>query len=578
MQPRLINLKRIFPSIFGSISIIAFGFFIFFIYQKLNQNALQTLTTSARAMVRITAGLLYEPVASEDEGSLSDTLAEVVQTEGVLYTAIRDETGNIITEARSGGFLADSVTFKSTSLQAINQQQLISQVNENILFVTIPIFQSGVSVGTFEVVHDLNRLWGQNQAISLTLLGIALSIIILGVIISYLVIRFGSRQIDLLSSAAEGIDQGNLDVHVPKVNLEGISTIATSLENMKIQLKKQNSDLDNARENLQAQAGYIEATATFAREMISANDENQFFSDFIDTIQEKYGFYQQAIYLVDQSRDWAILRASSGEGAEDLNIRGARLRIGVDGIIGHVIQTGEMYHSRNVSNDPYYLPMTETRIIRSELAIPLRTRDEVIGGIDLLSRNPDAFSEEIISSLHALANQLTMFISHVHLMRDMEENRKDFHGTYPDIGQASWQEFLAKNLISGYYCNEDGIFDVQQSPENINSHEYPVYEIPLTSRGGRVIGNIRARKRLNQEEWSPEDVSVIESLVEQLGLALDSARLYQETQMAAHREAVISDVTTKIRETLDLETIVKTASEEIRKALDLPEVTIHLGL
>ena len=578
MQPRLINLKRIFPSIFGSISIIAFGFFIFFIYQKLNQNALQTLTTSARAMVRITAGLLYEPVASEDEGSLSDTLAEVVQTEGVLYTAIRDETGNIITEARSGGFLADSVTFKSTSLQAINQQQLISQVNENILFVTIPIFQSGVSVGTFEVVHDLNRLWGQNQAISLTLLGIALSIIILGVIISYLVIRFSSRQIDLLSSAAEGIDQGNLDVQVPKVNLEGISTIATSLENMKIQLKKQNSDLDNARENLQAQAGYIEATATFAREMISANDENQFFSDFINTVQEKYGFYQQAIYLVDQSRDWAILRASSGEGAEDLNIRGARLRIGVDGIIGHVIQTGEMYHSRNVSNDPYYLPMTETRIIRSELAIPLRTRDEVIGGIDLLSRNPDAFSEEIISSLHALANQLTMFISHVHLMRDLEENRKDFHGTYPDIGQASWQEFLAKNLISGYYCNEDGIFDVQQSPENINSHEYPVYEIPLTSRGGRVIGNIRARKRLNQEEWSPEDVSVIESLVEQLGLALDSARLYQETQMAAHREAVISDVTTKIRETLDLETIVKTASEEIRKALDLPEVTIHLGL
>jgi len=308
MQPKRINIQRMFTTIFGVILVLAFGIFLLLIYQNLNQNALQNLTTSARAMVRVTSGLLYEPVISEDEDRLSATLSEVVQTEGVLYTAVRDGTGNIITEARSGGFLADSVTYKANSLQAYNQQQFISQVNEDTLFVTIPIFWNGDTVGTLEVVHDLYQIWEQNRMLSLTLLGIAFSIIMIGVIISYFVIRFSSRQIDLLASAAEEIDQGNLDVHVPPVSIEGVSSIATSIDKTKIELKRLNADLDKAREDLNAQSGYIDATAKIAREMILSSDENQFFFDFINTIHENYGFYQQGIYLVDQSHEWAVLR------------------------------------------------------------------------------------------------------------------------------------------------------------------------------------------------------------------------------------------------------------------------------
>ena len=65
-------------------------------------------------------------------------------------------------------------------------------------------------------------------------------------------------------------------------------------------------------------------------------------------------------------------------------------------------------------------------------------------------------------------------------------------------------------------------------------------------------------------------------MAEQLGLALESARLYQETQRRAAREQLVGEIGSRVRETLDLETMLKTTVQEVRQALDLPEVVVRL--
>jgi GAF domain-containing protein len=94
---------------------------------------------------------------------------------------------------------------------------------------------------------------------------------------------------------------------------------------------------------------------------------------------------------------------------------------------------------------------------------------------------------------------------------------------------------------------------------------------------GQVVGHITAHKSAEQSTWLPDEIALMETLSNQLGVALDSARLYLETQQRAAREQLTGEVTTRIRETLDIETILRTASDEIRKALNLPEVVIRLG-
>ena len=68
----------------------------------------------------------------------------------------------------------------------------------------------------------------------------------------------------------------------------------------------------------------------------------------------------------------------------------------------------------------------------------------------------------------------------------------------------------------------------------------------------------------------------MERLVQQMGLALESAQFYEETQRRAVREQAAREVAARMRETLDVETVLKTTAQQVRQALDLPEVVIRL--
>ncbi|MBU0702961.1 MAG: GAF domain-containing protein, partial [Chloroflexi bacterium] len=100
--------------------------------------------------------------------------------------------------------------------------------------------------------------------------------------------------------------------------------------------------------------------------------------------------------------------------------------------------------------------------------------------------------------------------------------------------------------------------------------------MPLKVRD-HVIGVIDARKPDGAGEWTPEEVTLLETLGDQLALALESARLYQDTQRRAARERLTSEVTARMRETLDVDTVLQTAISEIGKALDIAKVEVRMG-
>jgi len=77
---------------------------------------------------------------------------------------------------------------------------------------------------------------------------------------------------------------------------------------------------------------------------------------------------------------------------------------------------------------------------------------------------------------------------------------------------------------------------------------------------------------------SADQHELLETLTEQLGVALESARLYQDTQRRAAQERLVGEVTSHIRESLNIETVLKTTASEIRQALDLDMLTIRLAM
>jgi GAF domain-containing protein len=77
------------------------------------------------------------------------------------------------------------------------------------------------------------------------------------------------------------------------------------------------------------------------------------------------------------------------------------------------------------------------------------------------------------------------------------------------------------------------------------------------------------------DEWTQEERHLLHALVDQLSIALESARLYSETQQRAMRERLVTDITTKMRATADPDLILQTAVSELTQALHNRQVRVH---
>jgi GAF domain-containing protein len=118
--------------------------------------------------------------------------------------------------------------------------------------------------------------------------------------------------------------------------------------------------------------------------------------------------------------------------------------------------------------------------------------------------------------------------------------------------------------------NSDG--DTDQERESSST----VLVAPIVLRG-QPIGALGFKHGKGDRQWSAEDVALAETIAEELALALENTRLLEETQRRAAREQLLGQVTARMRESLDLETILKTAAGEMRQVLGLDRLIVRLA-
>jgi GAF domain-containing protein len=99
--------------------------------------------------------------------------------------------------------------------------------------------------------------------------------------------------------------------------------------------------------------------------------------------------------------------------------------------------------------------------------------------------------------------------------------------------------------------------------------------IPVKYRG-IPIGVLGIHRPVDAGPWREEELALGESLAERVALALENARLLEEAQLRASRERLIGDVSGRIRETLDVDTVLRTSANELYEVLGLEEVVIRL--
>ena len=170
------------------------------------------------------------------------------------------------------------------------------------------------------------------------------------------------------------------------------------------------TDRKKAEEELQKRNTYLAASAEISRLVTSTLDLSAIFSRTVNLINERFGFYHAAIFIVEETGFNAALREATGSAGAEMKENKHTLQVNSKSIVGKVTAEGQAVVVNNTALDPLHkinplLPET-----RAEAAIPLRIGSRVIGAIDIQAKIENAFTEDEIAVLQTLADQIAVAI------------------------------------------------------------------------------------------------------------------------------------------------------------------------
>jgi len=468
-------------------------------------------------------------------------------------------------------------------------------------FITATSFDGTSVIANYTWISDLKtalvveipveQAFGELNTIALYILGITLAFgILLGVAIWATTQRLISP-LNLLTNATLQFSRGNWDQRAPVSQEDEIGLLSSTFNQMAddlaITYRSLESQIAERTHSLEKRSQQLEATAQVAREAAAIRNLDELLTYATHLIAEQFNFYHIGIFLLDNPHQYAILQAANSIGGQRMLARGHKLEVGQKGVVGYVAATGYPRIAVDVGSDAFFFDNPDLPETRSELALPLKVRDLVIGVLDVQSTEEAAFEESDIEILQILADQLALAINNTRLFEQSQEFIRELQNAYQGQTRVGWQHRLRNQIKAFHYdrvrvtpASDIHIQTIREThpqlPQIQNTKNGSVLSVPLRLRD-QTIGAILLRRDPNQTPWTSSDLAVVNDAMNQVSAALDNSRLLDETRRTASREQLIGEITTKIRETLDFENIAKTATEEIRKALDLSEVTITIG-
>ncbi len=367
----------------------------------------------------------------------------------------------------------------------------------------------------------------------------------------------------------------------------GLEETRTSLEQ---RIGTNMAELEKANRQVQERTTRFQIVSEISQEISSNVDQSprELLNLIARSISEKLGFYHVGIFLLDKNREFAVLRAANSQAGQRMMERRHQLKVGGTGIVGYVSQAGRPRIALDTGTDAVFFNNPDLPKTRSEIAIPLKYGARVIGVLDVQSTLPSAFKDEDANLLSTLANQIAIVIYNILTMEEHGEYRAS-----PRRAIESGKQRRKQAMQIGYSYLSDGTIAsapplsdpatekalasgetvvLVQPSRNIPS----TLAVPVKFRD-QVIGIIHIQATEKNRRWTEDEVAMVQSVSDRAALALENARLFEETVRRADQEETIAKVTTQIGASTDFKRILQTTIQELGQVLGTSRSFIQLA-
>ncbi len=327
----------------------------------------------------------------------------------------------------------------------------------------------------------------------------------------------------------------------------------------------------------------LETAAEVSRAASSILNPDELIRQVVSLVRERFELYYTGLFLVDQTGEWtgeagrwAVLRAGTGEAGRVQLERGHKLEIGGESMVGWCVANKQARIALDVGEEAVRFENPLLPETRSEMALPLIVRGQVIGAMTVQSVGEAAFSDEDIAVLQTMADQVAVSIENARLLAETQRALQEVRSLHQHYLRQEWEEFLASKEGKegmGYVLTQDGLKPIPQAwspeielavqdrrsvvltdaddaalPDQHGDGDGDSYQLPREARPalaspialrGEIIGTLDIFDPDRPRDWTEDDLALVDAVTSQVALAVENARLFERTQIVlAETEAL----------------------------------------
>ena len=328
--------------------------------------------------------------------------------------------------------LAAAPNWLAIQLRLENQVQQNSEITQNLV-------QEINSTVTEEQERALaNMEWAQLQALFAIITAGLLTLLVAGTL-GFVVTRSIAYPLARLDAGAKALAQGQFDRRIKETGGDELTNLSRVFNDTASQLANLYTSLEDMvrirTEELRHRALQLETSAAVGQHITSILDLDALLNQVVELIKERYQYYYVGVFLLDESGDYVVAKAGTGQAGRTLREQRFRLKVNQEGIIGWVTKNCRPARVNDVSQDQRYIHLNAIPNTRSELALPLAMGKKVLGVLDIQSDQIAAFRLDDVPVLQSLANQVAIAIQNAFLYQS-EKSRRQLAETLYHVGRA----------------------------------------------------------------------------------------------------------------------------------------------
>ncbi len=337
--------------------------------------------------------------------------------------------------------------------------------------------------------------------------------------------------------------------------LEESQTLNEILEKERLRLEEQSRALARRLEQ-------IHTASEISRTINTILDPDRLLERVVNLVRDRFNLYYVGIFLVDERGEYAVLRAGTGEAGRKMLAEEHRLAIGGASMIGWCISNRRPRIAMDVGEEAVRFANPHLPLTRTELALPLISRGEVLGAMTVQSERPRAFDEDDLIVLQSIVDNVATALHNARLYQEIQAGLRTLAETHQRLFAETWggqgQDTMEIALETGQpHPTEKKTFSLRVP---INLYGQPLGEIVLES----------------PHPWSDNDRAFAEQAAAQLALAIENLYLVESAQRSAQEHRLLNELTEQIGATLDLDAIIQTALRQFHTLLHVNEAEIQL--